>query len=296
MFVLNSKKKLMLIATDIKKLAPSVYAQKPDSKVSKEKYTFMPTSEIVGHLDQLGWGVHSAVQQNVRKKEKENTTKHMVKFRQKGWTDGVEVGDEIPEILLINSHDRTSSFKFHVGIHRLVCSNGMVVASQLLRDLKLRHINQNFEGIKTLVGRITEELPVIQRQIDWYKRIYMSPGMQKEFAFKALAARFDEYQDIIGNPLKETIAVDVNMDDFIEPLRDEDKEPNLWNLLNITQEKLTKGGFIRSTEKTRILAEKKLKLKQKAIQTRTVRPISNIGKYVGMNQELWALANHYANM
>jgi hypothetical protein len=288
----------MLIMTEIRKCAPSVFAERPDSKVSKDKYSFIPTSEIIDHLDHLGWGVHSAVQQRVRKESKKDTTKHMLKFRMHGWdADELTIGEEIPEILLVNSHDRTSSFKFHIGIHRVVCSNGMVVACQALRDLKLRHMNHDFEGVKQLVIRMTDELPGILNQIDCFKQIYMSRENQINFAYKALAARYPEYQDIIGNPLIETIGIDVDMDDFITHLREKDKEPTLWNILNITQEKLTKGGFYKSSEKSRALAQKRLERGEKnAVQIRAVRPISNIGKYVDMNKDLWQVAEDFAAM
>ena len=60
-------------------------------------------------------------------------TKHMIRFRHADSLPSVAVGDSLVEVVLVNSHDGTSSYKLMAGIFRLVCSNGMVV-SESMRD------------------------------------------------------------------------------------------------------------------------------------------------------------------
>ncbi|MBV8275090.1 MAG: DUF932 domain-containing protein, partial [Verrucomicrobia bacterium] len=33
-----------------------------------------------------------------------------------------------PEVVLVNSHDKSSAYQLHCGLFRLVCTNGMVIS------------------------------------------------------------------------------------------------------------------------------------------------------------------------
>ena len=49
----------------------------------------------------------------------------MIMFRHADSLPSVAVGDSLVEVVLVNSHDGTSSYKLMAGIFRLVCWNGM---------------------------------------------------------------------------------------------------------------------------------------------------------------------------
>ncbi len=51
----------------------------------------------------------------------------------------IAAGAEFPELVLTNSHDGTSAYKFFSGVFRLACSNGMVVQSADFGSISVRH-------------------------------------------------------------------------------------------------------------------------------------------------------------
>ena len=79
----------------IESVAPSVYATSPSTKVS-DKYSFIPTTQIMDDLGQEGWQVYDATQRNSRTGQG-MFTKHMLRFRNE---DIPMVGGIIPEIVL----------------------------------------------------------------------------------------------------------------------------------------------------------------------------------------------------
>ena len=124
---------------DIQAIAPSVYAIKPASHVS-EDYHFVNTGEVLDILGREGWQPFEAKQQKVRNQEKREGTKHMVSLRNPNIDiTGLDLGGLIPTFTVVNSHDWSSRFKVMVGIFRLVCSNGMMIADGFVQGFNIRH-------------------------------------------------------------------------------------------------------------------------------------------------------------
>lgn len=134
--------------------APSVFSHKPWQEVS-DKYGFVPTIEVVDMLRAEGFAVVRATQSRTRIPGKEPFTRHMVRLRHRSL---LETGahEEVPEIVLVNSHDGNCSYQFMAGIFRLVCSNGLIVQSADFGRLRIRHVgDQDF--YKQIV-RVSREL------------------------------------------------------------------------------------------------------------------------------------------
>ena len=110
------------------------------------------------------------------------STRHTVRIRFSGPDSGPAVSKEgFPELVIKNSYNGESSLSFHLGLYRLICSNGLTIAvpgadahnlSQITRHLEgpSREFHKNldyqiaaaFEGLKTLGDTITrlENTPV----------------------------------------------------------------------------------------------------------------------------------------
>jgi hypothetical protein len=72
----------------------------------------------------------------VRRLDHSGFQRHMVRFQRRDVV--AEVGDYAPEVILLNSHDRSSGYQLHAGLFRFVCRNGMMVAHSLqIRDMRL---------------------------------------------------------------------------------------------------------------------------------------------------------------
>src|ERR1039457_5289168 len=129
---------IVLEDQDIRRTASSVFADQAWQETSPS-YRFLPTISVVNALRDSGYNVVKATQSACRIEGKGEFTKHMLRLRHSSHMNPLNIGDEVPEIVLVNSHDRTSAFKLMLGIFRLVCSNGMVVASEKIESLSVRH-------------------------------------------------------------------------------------------------------------------------------------------------------------
>jgi hypothetical protein len=73
-------------------------------------------------------------QTRVRDEGKREHTKHMMRLRHASQINGAEAN----EIVLLNSHDGTSSYQMLAGMFRFVCSNGLV-CGDTVADVRVPH-------------------------------------------------------------------------------------------------------------------------------------------------------------
>ncbi|WP_244590920.1 DUF932 domain-containing protein, partial [Escherichia coli] len=85
-------------------------------------YTYIPTISLLDSLQREGFQPFFACQTRVRDPGRREHTKHMLRLRREGQITGIQV----PEIILLNSHDGTSSYQMLPGLFRAVCQNGLV--------------------------------------------------------------------------------------------------------------------------------------------------------------------------
>ena len=120
----------------LRSLAPSVFAGSPLPGVS-ERYSFVPTAQIVSRLRESGWIPVTAFEQRVRLDERRGFQKHMLRFQR---ADVIPTrGEFTAELVLVNSHDRSSAYQLHAGLFRFVCGNGMIVADATFERVSIRH-------------------------------------------------------------------------------------------------------------------------------------------------------------
>jgi len=78
----RSLARLELADEQIKAQAPSVFAAAPVAGVS-ERYTFLPTSQIVSRMRQEGWAPVEVQQQAVRVQGRMGFQKHLIRFQRR---------------------------------------------------------------------------------------------------------------------------------------------------------------------------------------------------------------------
>ena len=161
----------------IQESCPSVFTKKPSKHLS-HIYKHIPTTRIIDILEEKNWGVTQALQTGTRTGY-ENTIpykKHIIRFRNKEMDNlSAEIGDTHPEIVLTNSHNGTSSFKFHVGLFRLVCSNGLVVADKTFDQYSIRHKGFKKSSILETVGQITTHIPQVVGKVQGMMGVELTP-------------------------------------------------------------------------------------------------------------------------
>jgi hypothetical protein len=248
----------MLSIETLHEVAPSVFATSPSPKMS-DKYTFVPTIEVIENFDREGWKVYSAKQVG-----KGSYGQHELRLRNGGLP---QVGDSLIEAVIRNSHNGISSFSVSSGLYRLVCSNGLTVPTSVADAISVRHMNFDLGTVREITDQFAERLPIIQRSVGKMESTFLNDGQLVDFVNKSSMIRWEK-----GSIPK------INIEDFLRPERNGDVGNSVWKTFNVIQEKFVRGGMKYNSKKGRIVSMKELK------------NFSNINK---VNTSLWELAESY---
>ena len=117
----------------IRAVVPSIFADAPHGSRS-DRYAYIPTSTVLTKLRQEGFEPFMVCQTRVRNEDRREYTKHLIRLRHASQING----DEANEIILLNSHDGTSSYQMLAGMFRFVCHNGLV-CGDTTADIRVPH-------------------------------------------------------------------------------------------------------------------------------------------------------------
>ena len=276
MMISNNSADQVMTIDQLKKQVPFAFLDAPTRSVSS-KYVHVPTSRVIDDLMSMGWQPVQAAQRRGRAGKTSIFSKHMIKFQNpKLIIKGKEGDDVFPQIILTNSHDGTQSFKFMMGLYRLVCSNGLVIADEEFASFKIRHMGYSFADLQELITNAVEELPKKVEVINTMKNIELTEKQQKDLAFKAFLLR--QGIALESEQAKEVKIADEVLENILEVQRGEDAGNDLWVTFNRVQEAITQGGFQGALQGAKI---------------RKVRKIKSFEKDLKLNQQLFDLALQY---
>ena len=271
--MLHSSSDRVMTMEELKKKVSFAFLPEPSRQVSS-KYVYVPTSRVIDDLMELGWQPVNGAQRKAKMGKVSMFSKHMIKFQNSNIVIKGNDGDDVyPEIILTNSHDGITSFKFMMGLYRVVCSNGLVIADKELAKFKMRHMGYSFEDLQELVQKTIQELPGKVEVINRMKTTTLTEEQQRELALKAFLLRKGVVMGEEGSDVdSETI------DAMLDTRREQDKGNDLWLTFNRVQESITQGGFTAALTGAKV---------------RKVRKISSFEKDLKLNQELFKLALEY---
>jgi hypothetical protein len=254
----------------IKLLAPSAFAEgRHESRT--ERYTYIPTIQVIQALRSEGFLPVAASQGKCRLPGKTEFTKHLIRFRRE--MDMVDARGGVAETVLINSHDGTSSYWMLEGMFRGACKNGLIVAEGDTQGIKVSHsgkiIDKVVAGSYAVIDNATRAVETAKT----WARIELAAPERLAFANAALALRFDA----------QTQHVDAR--DVIAIRREADESNDLWTVFNRAQESLIRGGMSYTHRNANNQA-----------RHLTARPVNSIDKNVGLNQALWTLGAEMAKL
>lgn len=236
---------------------PSVFGEDKHASRS-EKYTFIPTITLLENLQREGFQPFFACQSRVRDPGRRGHTKHMLRLRRAGQING----QQVPEIIILNSHGGESSFQLLPGIFRSVCTNSLV-CGQSFGEIRVPHrgnvVEKVIEGAYEVLGIFDK----VEEKREAMEALLLPQMAQQAFARAALTYRFGEEHQ----PVTEA--------QILTPRRYEDRQDDLWSVFNRCQENLLKGGLPGRTAKG------------KRSHTRAVRGIDGDVK---LNRALWVMA------
>lgn len=243
---------------DIKLIAPSVFATKPSPKMSN-KYSFVPTIELMENFEKEGWILSS-----VRQSGKGIHSVHELRYRNGQLPS---VGDTLPEAIIRNSHNGSCALSVSAGLFRLCCSNGLTVPTSTAEQFTVRHMGFDSDEVKKLTESFAKKLPLIQNSVDKMMDRMMTEGEKIQFAKDASIIKWG-----MGS------VPNVNYEELITPQRIGDNNDDLWTTFNIVQEKFVRGG---------------LEYRGQSGRKTSLKGIKNIMATNTMNTKLWELADTF---
>ena len=293
--MLDLKKSQKLSKDELREIAPSIFSTVPSPEVSK-KYSHIPTDKLIDDMELLGWNVIDAKEVAARTKGTRGFQKHLVVFRNDdivinqmpnnivesstsptGYrrTDGTfakknPIDTVFPQILLTNSHDGKNAFTFTAGLFRMICENGLVVSTNEFEKVAIRHMGYDFDELQVQINEMVERLPLTVESMNNMIDTKMTQNSIVKFAKDMLAVRFPE---------DELKRITIDMDEFITPVRPEDKGDDLWSVFNVIQEKIIEGDFDYTI----------------GTKHRKARQIKNFKQDMDLNSKMFDVALEYVN-
>jgi hypothetical protein len=253
-----------LTDSELRAIAPSVFAGEPHASRTA-RYTYIPTVAVLDGLRREGFAVFSAQQSRCRDSAKVEHTKHMLRLRH---PTAVALDQEHAEIVIVNSHDGSSSYRIYPGWFRLLCWNGMIVgetgttyAVPHKGDVR----DQVIEGAYQVLG-YTQRVGETRSQL---AATELTSAEQSAYAEAALTLRWPDRTPPISS------------DQILRPRRTSDSGNDLWTTFNRVQEHLMRGGQPGRTANNR---------------RRTIRAIGGIDQTIHLNRALWTLTERMAEL
>lgn len=264
----------------LKRFAPSIFAEKASEKVS-DRYAFIPTIQVVDVLRSQGWMPVKAMQSRARSENGHFEAKHMIRFRNEA--NALAVGDSFAELVLVNSHNGSSSFQLMGGVYRLVCSNGMILGDTYA-SARVNHTGFTNDKVIEAQFQVLDTVPKIASSIDKMQSVQLGRDEQLALAESALSIRYEQNEE--GK-----IVAPIQADSLLLTRRYEDRKTDLWSTFNTIQENILRGGLRGVSTQTdpttgRVISRRR---------TRT-REVGSVSENVRLNRALWTLAEKMAEL
>jgi Domain of unknown function (DUF932) len=210
------RSEMPLAEEQMRAAAPSIFALGAHASRS-ERYTYIPTIEVLRGLRKEGFEPFMVAQSKSRIEGKTEYTKHMIRMRHAGQ---VTARPEANEIILINSHDGASSYQMLAGVLRFVCCNGLVCGT-VSNDIRIPH-KGNIQG-DVIEGafRVLDDFEAVDASTEGMKALTLDVDEERAFATSALALRYGERSE--GQP-----PAPITAEQLIEARRPEDLGHSLW--------------------------------------------------------------------
>ncbi|MBQ0216452.1 DUF945 domain-containing protein [Alcaligenes faecalis] len=245
----------------IHRVAPSIFAETPHQSRS-DKYSYIPTVAVLTELRKEGFQPFMVTQTRTRREDRRDFTKHMIRLRHASQINGAEAN----EIILLNSHDGTSSYQMLAGMFRFVCSNGLV-CGDTVADIRIPHKGDVASEVIEGAFEVLDGFDRVKESRDAMRSVTLDDGEAEVFARAALALKYNPTDDKPA-PVTES--------QILMPRRFDDRRPDLWSVFNRAQENLTKGGLRGHSANGR---------------RQQTRAVQGIDSDVRLNRSLWLLAD-----
>jgi hypothetical protein len=239
------------------------------------KYQPITTQYLIDLLVENGFEVRNVQASRVRQSSKDGFQRHIVRVGHPDFQ--LSLDGLTPEIVIINSHDGSSSLRIMLGLYRMVCANGLIAGTSY-SDYRVRHIGNNVESkVLQSLHAVQDQLPKLVEQIQRFQSLRLDTTQEKLFAQYVADYMLKDKTDIYK----------VYADSLVETIRrDADAHDDLFTILNRVQENAMHGTLVYDQLKYIDAGFE--------IKTKRLRPIRAIDKQVKLNQFIWEVAEKMA--
>ena len=198
------------------------------------KFGFISSSNLVTQLEGQGLKLADVVESKIRKnkEERQGYQKHVMRFN-----TGLSNAHGNLQVLAINSHEGSSALTFRMGFFRMVCSNGLIIGSDLIPQIKVRHTANGLLKLNDSVDELMQ-----------WQRVAMD-NIEKMTSYKVTAEEFEKLALASAK-----IRMGEKFTDKIVPLfeakRYEDNKEDLFTAFNVIQENVMRTGFYALNKET----------------------------------------------
>lgn len=257
----------------LQRVAPSIFADAPHASRSS-RYAYIPTARVIDGLRGEGFQPVKVQVARVRDAGRKGFEKHLIRFRH---VDTLAKLDEVhPEIVLVNSHDGSTSYKLMAGMFRLVCANGLVIADGHVDEVCIKHTGSNIVG-DVIEGsyRVLKQAALGVESAGAWANIQLAEPEQMALAIGAHHARFADANGDVNTPIQPA--------QLLRARRGSDQRSDLWTVFNRVQENVIRGGL----HGLAVDADGR----RRRVSTREVKGIDG---NVNLNRAMWKMAQHLA--
>lgn len=149
----------------------------------------------------------------------------------------------------------------------MVCSNGLVIPTEELTNITVRHFGSMKSQIEEAVEKMNSTFPSIYTDIQRMKNKRLNSSQISSFSREAIKTRSLTLEKSSPSGYREILLFQ----------RPEDEGDSLWKVYNRIQENLMEGNLQIGTKKG----------------SRKAPPVKSIDREIKMNEGLWTLAKSY---
>jgi len=268
---------VMLTATGTEALGLDVIAQRCPAVLAQhkhesrsERYTYVSTMQVMEALGSEGFRPYSILQGGSKDEEKRGFTKHLIRFRHA--SAPIVKQDSQYEVVMLGSHDGTTSTQLFGGFFRALCKNGTIWFNGEATKVSIPHKGDIVPQVIDAAYTVVKQGPVALEQLDTFRAINLTRDERMAFANAAAQLRFEEESPIDNSRL-------------LLPRREADTQPDLHTVFNVVQENLIRGGVSYDAVN-----------KSGRTIHRSTRPVRSVDGDVRLNRALWTLTEQMAKI
>lgn len=195
--------------------------------LGSKKFGFISSENLVRQLEGQGLQLADVIESKIRKnkEQRQGYQKHVLRFN-----TGLSNAHGNLQVLAINSHEGSSALTFRMGFFRLVCSNGLIVGSDIIPTIKVRHSQSGLLKLNDSLDELMQWQRVAMDNIDKMSNKKLDSNEYEKLVIESAKIRLgDKFTD--------------NMMPLFENKRREDTKEDLFTVFNVIQENVIRTGF-----------------------------------------------------